>query len=120
MTGEYRGRVARPNDTFNFDPSTLRDEFTSTIPQALFLMNSPRAGGAVDGQGRTSLARMLSEIRDDEALTVELYLRCFSRHPKPSEIKTCLAYIREVRNRKEAFEDILWSLINSAEFRYRR
>ena len=84
------------------------------------MMNSPLAGGAVDGKGRSSLARMLREIKDDEALAVELYLRCFSREPKPSEIKTCLEYIKETQNRKGAFEDIVWALINSAEFRYRR
>ena len=119
MGGPF-GRHAQRDETFAYDPSTRREVITSTIPQALFMMNSPLAGGGVDGKGRSSLARMLSEIKDDEALAIELYLQCFSREPKPSEIKTCLEYIKETRNRKEAFEDIVWALINSAEFRYRR
>ncbi len=97
-----------------------RDEITSTIPQALFMMNSPRAGGAVDGETPSSLTRLLSDIEDDETLVRELYLRCFSREPATTEITTCLEYIEETRDRTEAFEDILWALINSAEFRYRR
>ena len=119
MGGSF-GRGRQQDDTFGYDPSTRRNEITGTIPQALFMMNSPLAGGAVDGNGRSSLATMLSKINNDEALTIELYLQCFSREPKPSEIKTCLEYITETQNRTKAFEDIFWALINSAEFRYRR
>ena len=119
MGGSF-GRGRQQDETFGYDPSTRRDEIAGSIPQALFMMNSSLAGGAVDGKGGSSLARLLSEIKDDKALAVELYLRCYSREPKPSEIKACMDYIKESRNRKEGFEDICWALINSAEFRYRR
>ncbi len=36
--------------------------------------------------------------------------------PTLKEVQTCGRYIDKVGNRKEAFEDILWSLINSTEF----
>jgi hypothetical protein len=120
MMGGAGGRGRRQDDTFAYDPSTRRDEITNTITQALFMMNSRTAGGAIDVNGTTSLERLLRAISDNEALASELYLRCFSREPTPSEIKTCLTYLRESRNRKEAFEDIFWALINSAEFRQRR
>jgi len=43
-----------------------------------------------------------------------------AREPKTAEIKTCLAYVQAASGRREAFEDILWSLINSTEFLYRK
>ena len=66
------------------------------------------------------LARLLTTTQNDEDVVVDLYLRCFAREPKANEIKTCLEYVREVGNRTEAFEDILWSLVNSTEFLYRQ
>ncbi len=123
MLGGSMGRRSQrggAGDLFGYDPSTLREDISGTIPQALFMMNSSMAGGAVDSNGRSLLARLLNELKDDEALVSELYLRCFAREPKPSELKTCFEYIKETTDRKEAFEDIFWALINSAEIRYRR
>jgi hypothetical protein len=49
-----------------------------------------------------------------------LYLRVLSREPTPKEVQVCGRYLDLVGNRQEAFEDILWSLINSTEFITRR
>ena len=115
-----RGVGNEIDETFGYDPSAQRDEIYGSIPQALFMMNSPMAGGGVDRPGRTSLSKMLGEIQDDESLTIELYRTCYSREPSAIELKTCLKYRRETGDRREAFEDILWALINSPEFRHRR
>jgi hypothetical protein len=106
---------------FGYDPSERRDEVAGTIPQALFMMNSPQFAGQIDGRSsRSTLGRMLNEFKDDKALIAELYLKTLAREPSQREIDTCLAHIAEVKNRSEAFEDIHWSLINSTEFLYRR
>ena len=42
------------------------------------------------------------------------------RQPSVKELHTCREYIREVDNRQEAFEDILWGLLNSTEFQSKR
>ncbi|REK09935.1 MAG: DUF1549 domain-containing protein [Planctomycetota bacterium] len=109
-----RGQV---NKTFGYDPSVRRDEVAGSIPQALFLMNSPQLARAMSGDDRgTSLGRMLDEISDDEALVSELYLRCLAREPRESEMKTCLEHVSNSNERADAFEDILWALVNSTEF----
>ncbi|MBL9125322.1 MAG: DUF1549 domain-containing protein [Planctomycetaceae bacterium] len=127
-TKGYRGpRTARAlfQQVFGFDPSTPRDELAATIPQALLMMNQPGLNRALSAEGPTGrrpgtmLARLLEETENDEDVVVDLYLRCFAREPKPNELKTCLDYVREVGNRTEAFEDVLWSLVNSTEFLYR-
>jgi hypothetical protein len=115
-----RGLSGEISDVFGYDPSTLRDEVTASIPQSLLLMNSPEINKAISSGATSRIGRMITEFDDDEDLTIEIYLRCYARSPKDSEIKTCLEYVKEVRNRREAFEDIVWALINSAEFRHRR
>jgi hypothetical protein len=109
------------NQTFGFDPSLPREEVTDSIPQALFMMNSPLVQSQIDARRPQSvLGRMLSRTSDDRAVVADLYVRCLNREPTPREMTTCLEYIQQVGNRGEAFEDILWALINSTEFLHRR
>jgi hypothetical protein len=116
--GGPRGMV---NQTFGYDPSVNRDEVVGSIPQALFLMNSPELAKAMAGRQRgTSLGRLLVEIEDDRDLVAELYLRCLAREPKPTELATCLDHVKGNSDRTEAFEDILWTLVNSTEFLNRK
>lgn len=108
--------------TFGFDPSLPRDELSGSIDQALLLMNGPAINRAITARGdadSTMLARLLDEIKDDDALVTELYLRTLAREPKERERKTCQEYLTEAPNRREAFEDLLWALVNSTEFLYR-
>jgi hypothetical protein len=120
--GPY-ARLAGPRGQFSaafgYDPSQRRDEIAGSIPQALAMMNSPVISGALRGTGRTMLARLLAEIKDDKGLVQELYLKALAREPSQSELTTCLLYVKQVGNRTEAFEDILWSLVNSTEFLHR-
>ncbi len=107
------------NQAFGFDPSSPDDDVQLSIPQALLLMNSPQLAAAMSGKRPTGLKQLLETTTDDQAVVEELYLRCLGREPRDSETATCLSYLREVGNRTEAFEDILWSLVNSTELLYR-
>ena len=105
---------------FGYDPSQSRSDITGSIPQALAVMNSPQINREINGRSaRTMLGRLLRAGDDDQAVIEELYLRCFAREPQPSESNECLNYVQEIGDREEAFEDILWALINSTEFFYR-
>jgi len=105
---------------FGFDPSTCPDEVNGTIPQALFMMNSTFVNGLIRASGQTRLRQLLDRYKhDDDALT-ELFILVHAREPSDKEAQTCRSYIREVNNRQEAFEDILWSLLNSTEFQSKR
>jgi hypothetical protein len=48
-----------------------------------------------------------------------LYLRCLAREPNEKELAACREYVKRVGDRSEAFEDVFWALVNSAEFLYR-
>jgi hypothetical protein len=121
------GRGPGPRDAraqfralFGFDPSTPQADLQGSIPQALFLMNSPVVHGRVNARGDTPLARLLREHADDQAVISELYLRAFARTPSGRELAVCKDYVAKVGDRAEAFEDIFWSLVNSSEFITRR
>ncbi|MFO0951045.1 MAG: DUF1549 domain-containing protein [Isosphaeraceae bacterium] len=113
-----------PRALFDFiygvDPSTLNDDVLGTIPQALYLMNSPLVNQAIEARPNTMLGEILRSTPDNRVALNLLYVRVLSRDPTPKEVQTCGRYIETVKNRKEAFEDILWSLINSTEFITRR
>ena len=115
----FGGPRGQFNVAFGYDPSQRRDEIAGSIPQALAMMNDTRFNAAMRGTGRTMLARLLAEIKDDKGLVQELYLKTLAREPSQSELTTCLLFVKQVGNRTEAFEDILWGLVNSTEFLHR-
>ncbi len=122
--GALYGRRFSPRGNFNtvfgYDPSERRDEVAGSIPQALVFMNGANVNAGIRANGRTALAKTMSEIKDDQSLVGEIYLRVLAREPSSNEMKTSLAYIKKVGNRNEAFEDLQWSLINSTEFLHRK
>lgn len=105
---------------FGYDPSQLRAEISASIPQSLALMNAPQIDRYLKPRRDNLLGRLLVKIPANESLIVELYLRCLSREPNDDELTRAMNYIKEVPKRREAFEDLLWALVNSAEFQYRR
>lgn len=113
----YRGLF---NQMFGVDPSTPQDEIVGTVPQTLFLMNNPTVQQFASGRSGTRLGQILKEFDEDEEAVKELYLMVLVREPHEKELNICLKYIAEVRNRQEAFEDLQWSLLNSAEFLAKR
>jgi len=106
---------------FGYDPSEPRDTVQATIPQALARMNTPTLNRAVRALPKTVLGRLLwKHGRDPRAITERLYLRTLSRPPTDEELAEVLAYVDEVRFTAPAMEDLMWALMNSAEFSHRK
>lgn len=105
---------------FGFDPSTPQEELTGSVPQALFMMNSPLLNRMIQGSGGTRLARILRDNAEDRDAVQELYLLVLARQPSERELQISLDYVRETGKRTEAFEDLMWSLLNSSEFLSKR
>lgn len=105
---------------FGFDPSMPQEDIVGSIPQALYLMNSPQVGGLIRGNGNTRLGRILRNHADNADALAELYVLTLAREPSAEETSIALDYVEEVGNRTEAFEDLFWSLLNSSEFLSRR
>ena len=105
---------------FGNDPSIPKDEISGNIPQSLMMMNSKAFRAGMSAKGDTRLGKILSEHKDNKEALRELYLVVLSREPSTSEIEICTDYVKEVKPRQEAFEDLMWSLLNSSEFISRR
>jgi hypothetical protein len=123
MGGLY-GRQFSPRAAFaavfTFDPSTPQEDITGNVQQSLMMMNSPGFRTGLSGSGNTRLAQILRTQKDDQDAISEVYLLTLSREPSDRELKLCQEHIRDVNNRTEAFEDLLWSLVNSSEFLSKR
>lgn len=107
-------------DTFGFDPSVPRDDLTGSIPEALFMMNSPELASFVRSSGQNSLiSRISRQVLSDEDVIRELYLVTVGREPQGTELQICMQHLAESPSRSEGLEDILWSLLNGTEYQSR-
>lgn len=118
VTGLDAGRLAFFQH-FNYDPSTPQEDIIGTVPQALFMMNSPLVQQFLSAGAGTVLGQTLRTYPDDRDALSEVYLRVLSREPTDDELAICLEHIA-AGSRQQAYEDILWSLLNSSEFLTRR
>ncbi len=91
-----------------------------SIPQALYLMNSPFVNQGIKARPNSMLGKLLASTRDNRVVLDALYLRTLARRPNSREVAACGRHVESVGNRVEAFEDIFWALINSTEFISRR
>ena len=104
---------------FGFDPSSKADEIEGSIPQALLLMNNPAINQKLQARGEL-LAGILKDNPDDAKAVTAVYLRVLARKPTDRELAKCRLYVEQASSRNDAFEDILWALINSTEFQTKR
>ncbi|NNE93473.1 MAG: DUF1553 domain-containing protein [Verrucomicrobiales bacterium] len=103
----------------------------ANLAQSLHLINSDTIQNKLsNANGRAVQLAKATERPDNERLT-ELYLYALARNPKPEEIAAAQAHLNKKRTaaaadekdkltpaiaEQEAFEDILWALLNTKEF----
>src|SRR5262245_34627330 len=89
----------------------------ATLGQVLLLANSEEIEGKIaSADGR--LSRLAKEKKLAPAIIEELYLAAYSRRPTAAELKRTLDYIGGLDDKKKAFEDVLWVIMNSKEFMF--
>jgi hypothetical protein len=89
-----------------------------TAGQSLHLLNSSHIQHKIE---RSRAVQNLSQSRTKPRdLIVGLYLATLSRFPTEDELKIVSAHFQSSKvNRREAAVDLVWALVNSAEFLYR-
>jgi len=105
---------------FEFDPSLKPDEVEGSVTQVLMMMNNSVINQRIRAQGTNLLGRILSAYPDNDDALRMVYLRTLARKPTDREMDKCRQYLEKANNRAEAFEDILWALLNSTEFQTKR
>jgi hypothetical protein len=87
-----------------------------SVAQVLHLLNSPEIHAKISHDAGF-VAKLVKREANDEKLIEELYLNFYSRLPSDQEEKIALAYLTAHKdNRREAVEDLAWTLLNSLEF----
>jgi hypothetical protein len=88
----------------------------ANLAQALHLLNSDevqnrlsRAGGRADN--------LAKDPRPDAEKIEELFLWAFAHKPAPNQLAVALEHLnKHAQNKKLAYENILWALLNTKEF----
>jgi len=88
----------------------------ANLAQALHLLNSDEVQGKLSrGDGRADL--LVKDKRADAEKVDELFLWAFAHKPSAAQRDAALAHIaKNSQNKKMAYENILWALINTKEF----
>lgn len=113
----------RPDSTSACECERSQD---ASLAQSLHLLNSKELQDKLGSdQGRAARLALDEKRTEDEKIS-ELYLLAFSRAPKPDELSFAKSYIdrkvaaAEGKNpgtlKRQAYEDIVWALINTKEF----
>ena len=91
-----------------------------SVSQVLHLLNSPEIHTKLTHE-RGNIARWIREKKSDAELIEEIYLTFYSRLPSEAERKTSLEYLtRNAGQRRQAAEDLAWTLMNTLEFVFKR
>ena len=98
-------------------PADAERACSPAISQALALLNSEAVQQKLKSPDSV-LVGMLKEKKADAQVMDSLFLRALARRPTPAESKPLLAAIAKAPNRDEAFQDLLWALLNSKEFMF--
>jgi hypothetical protein len=110
------------NEAFGFDPSSDQANVNRTMQQAMLLMNNKQIQAQIDASpsSGTMLAKIVAAEPDDASAVTKLYQQVLARKPTPKEIDIAKEHLTATGDRKTGYEDLLWSMVNSAEFLSRR
>ena len=89
-------------------------EENHTLLQTLEMIS----GDTVNEKIRNSpfVKRLVDSGATDRSAIERIYLRAFSRKPEPEELDSVQSLLAAGKPRREEFEDVLWSALNSKEF----
>ena len=94
-------------------------ETTPSLSQALHLMNGDRMRAKVES-ANNFLEEMLEREPEDSQIVETLYLRAYARPPTKAQSGRITRYLADEkaagRDRRRAWEHVLWALLNSKEF----
>jgi len=93
-------------------------ESDSNLAQALQLINGPTVNDKLRNASNR-IGKLLGRKLADKAMLEDLYLSTLSRMPTSEDEKVALEYVSKATDKRLAWEDVHWALINSKEFLFR-
>jgi hypothetical protein len=97
-------------------------EGDSNLAQALQLINGPTVNEKLRAPNNR-IGKLLGNAMglSERSILDELYYATLSRGPADGEVKAALAHVQKAipADKRKAWEDVLWALLNSKEFLFR-
>lgn len=93
-------------------------EGDSNLAQALQLINGPAVNDRLRNP-KNRIGQLLEKKMADKDMLNELFLVTLSRLPNEAEAKAMLDHVARSMDKRKAWEDVHWALINSKEFLFR-
>src|SRR5262249_6841397 len=87
-----------------------------TLSQSLHLLNGDTTTQRI--AAGNLIGRRMQEKKTTPQIIEELYVRCLSRKPTKKETDSLLALVEQEMDKKQALDDVFWSLLNSREFMF--
>jgi hypothetical protein len=93
-------------------------ESESNLGQALQLINGPTINEKIrDANNR--VGKLLAAKKSDAEILNNLYLAALARAPLPGENAAALGHVAKGKDKRKAWEDVLWAILNTREFLFR-
>jgi hypothetical protein len=93
-------------------------ESDSNLGQALQLINGPTINEKIRNTSNR-LGKLLTAKKSDQEILDELYFAALARSPLPGEVNAALGHVKKGADKRKAWEDVLWALLNTREFLFR-
>jgi hypothetical protein len=113
LIGENAALTRAIDSAFDQNPSVPQRDLEGTMQQALLMMNNQLLHSKL---ASSSLATDLAKLKSDEDVIREAFLGTLARTPTTQELTRYRQHLQKAKKRNEAIEDLLWVLVNSAEF----
>jgi hypothetical protein len=91
-----------------------RSEAT-TLAQAFQMINGEAVRRKLEDRDNR-IGKLTAAKADDDRILEELYLAALSREPSPAERSRAIEHLNRKGDRRAAWEDLAWALLNSKEF----
>ena len=93
-------------------------ESDGNLGQALQLINGPTVNEKVRNPANR-LGALLAAKAPEAEILAELYTAAMARPPYPDETAIALAHVAKAKDKRKAWEDVLWAILNTREFLFR-
>jgi len=93
-------------------------ESDSNLAQALQLINGPTINEKLRNPNNR-LGKLMAEKKTDLEILDGLYLAALSRLPTDAERSPAMAHVAKGMDKRKAWEDVMWAVLNTREFLFR-
>jgi len=93
-------------------------ESDSNLAQALQLINGPTINDKLRNPNNR-LGKLLAEKKGEREILDALYVAALARPATDAERAPALSHVAKAKDKRKAWEDVLWAILNTREFLFR-